>query len=597
MELRDNGYFLTHLYKKYAIPSIAALLAGNIGVMLNSMIAGNCFGSDGLYVVGVFTPIFFLYNTLGALIGVGAANSTNNYIAKNDFKSIGNLFTIATILNIIVGALLTFAFIVFRVEIIHFFAGEIEITEDTLRYYYFFVLYGVASMYIYTPMNFTRLDGKPNVAMKMFIAMAITNVGFAIVTLFLMKLGVWAIAFSSFMGGIAAVLVGCYYAFSRKGNICLVFPNDFVKNLKDILLFGSPMSLNNFYNFLKVFIINSIFINIGAPTGVSIFAVVNTLSTFIMSIASGIGQSIVPLVGVFNGKYDVQSVRGLASLAFKRGNIVFLVLTIVLILGNDIVCNFYNIGGESTANSGNIAILCFSLSLCFGLNNTVLSFYYTSIGRLILANIINLLKGLVYFVGIALILSSVIGEKGVWLALILGEMTTLITMVIIAKYLTLKDSKLSGMLLINTDIEKMNNYLAFSVEDTPESLMAASEAVSQFCEEKELDMEEGMFMSLSVEEIINLIKSRFENADDSNNDSKLSFTKLISVRLYLLDEGKLLTFMYPGEKFNPIEYFEEEMACDFEKSLEAIGVKYIIEKATNIKFTETFGVNNLSIEL
>jgi len=95
-----------------------------------------------------------------------------------------------------------------------------------------------------------------------------------------------------------------------------------------------------------------------------------------------------------------------------------------------------------------------------------------------------------------------------------------------------------------------------------------------------------MLISMSIEEIITLV---------INNSRKKDLS--VSVRLFLLEDMIVLRIRSAGEKFNAIEYYEQNIADDLEKSLEVIGMKYIVEAANVVYYRQTFGVNSLVIIL
>lgn len=594
--LKDKGEFIKFLYGKYAVPSVMALLAAAISTFLNTSMAGAFYGNEGLGSVGFFMPVFFIFSTLGSLIGVGAANACSKAIAKDDFRFVSSAFTLATSYNAVVGIVTVFLAFCFSDEIILFLTG-MEVQSPSLKAYFLYsVIGGVLSMYIYVPLNFTKIDGKPKVSLYMFLAMFGVNLLANLVFVFGCSMGVEALAAGGAAGSLGAVALGLFFLFFKKGSVSFIRPYGVKEITAGILLLGAPMALNNFYNFLRVMMINFILVYIGAPSAVGVFAVLTTITTFVMAVASGLGQAIVMPAAVFSNKYDMESIRLIAREAFRAGNLFFAVIALGILLFSKGVCQIFALDGPEIYSTAHTALICFSLSLMPAVNNVLFSFYYTALYRLRLANIINICRGLLFVVAVSWLLAPSMGERGVWLALLVAEVLTLASTAALAvteqKKARREGRFLSVPLLLDISPEREKRYLAFSVDDNEFNITDASQMVYKFCEERGLDAEQTMFISMSVEETLMFIKTKRERSSKAGGN-----LKNISVRIYMEDEEKNITFMYSGKSFNPIQYFLDEIAGDFEKSLDVIGIQYIIQRAKDITFTETFGVNNLSILL
>jgi predicted secreted protein len=65
--------------------------------------------------------------------------------------------------------------------------------------------------------------------------------------------------------------------------------------------------------------------------------------------------------------------------------------------------------------------------------------------------------------------------------------------------------------------------------------------------------------------------------------------------MFLVDENIILRFRNAGSKFDALSYYKEHIAGDFEKSLEVVGMKYILEASSSVYYRQTFGVNSLVV--
>jgi hypothetical protein len=244
-------------------------------------------------------------------------------------------------------------------------------------------------------------------------------------------------------------------------------------------------------------------------------------------------------------------------------------------------------GITSIGQNERLAILFFALSLIIAVGNVILSFYFTGAGKIWIANVITIARGVLFILPIAFLLSSTGGEIGIWLSFFMAEVCTLILLLICILVSRKADGKLSFPLLMDKTCEENRKYISFSVDNNTEAITDGAARVTDFCEENELSRKQTMLISMSIEEILGLIMTH-------------SVDKLyhcVAVRILILDDTIIMRMRYIGEKFNPIDYYRSNISDDIEKSVEIIGIKYIVDTAKIVDYRETFGINNLIIEL
>ena len=166
--------------------------------------------------------------------------------------------------------------------------------------------------------------------------------------------------------------------------------------------------------------------------------------------------------------------------------------------------------------------------------------------------------------------------------------------------------ELRGPLLLDRRYEEDGRSIAFSVPTATDEILNASQQISAFCEENELDPERSMLISLSLEEMLMSIKEHCFPEEE---------TQTFSIRI-LLTPGEqperpdiVLRIRCGGMPFNPIEYYERHQARqpaqdpmdELDELLEglddSLGIAMIVAAAPVVDYKTTFGVNNLTVLL
>ena len=103
--LRGNDIFISDTFRRFLFPTILSLLGGTICNFSGGIIVGNIMGSQGLATMGIVTPVFFIFTTLGSLFGVGGATLASIKVGQGDMDGVNRLFSLSLALILTVGAL------------------------------------------------------------------------------------------------------------------------------------------------------------------------------------------------------------------------------------------------------------------------------------------------------------------------------------------------------------------------------------------------------------------------------------------------------------------------------------------------------------
>ena len=94
-QLLRNDFFLRSIYSKYLIASVLAMLATSVAGMIDTVIVGRFLGETGLAAMSLVSPVYLIYYTIGAVIGMGGSIAANLAIGRNDYAAYRRIFTLA----------------------------------------------------------------------------------------------------------------------------------------------------------------------------------------------------------------------------------------------------------------------------------------------------------------------------------------------------------------------------------------------------------------------------------------------------------------------------------------------------------------------
>ncbi len=583
-QLQRSDSFLSSVYGKYLTASVLAMLATSVSGMIDTVIVGRFLGETGLSAMSLVSPVYLVYYTVGAVVGMGGSIAANLAIGRNDYAGYRRLFTLSFWTALALCVLTTALGLAFLDGFVALLGGEGEIGSLMRDYLYWYVIGGSFTLVIYIPLNFLKMEGRPQTSSFLFLLSSGLNV--LLTWLFMSPVFDMGIKGASVATGLSmgiTALIGLWILFTKTSNTKLVsLKGAHIRGLfTDILVCGSPNGCNNLFNALRLMAVNAVILSIGAQLYLPAFAMFKSVSDLLTGVVTGVASALMPIVGVYFGERDWESIRRVCRKAVQLGGGLTLAAALLAALFPGLICAVFNISDAEVVSSGTYGLRCLALSFAFGFFNLMLSGYFNTVKRPMLSNLILGLRLIVYLAPAALLLGRAFGMKGVWLAFIAAEALTLLTTAAAILIIRKRRPELDALLLERSSAQE----ISFSVENTLDDIVFASEKITDFCGECGLDMKTTMRVSLALEEMLTVIINYC-----MDRDRKLC----IDIRIVRVEDGVLLRIRNTGKLFDPVRFYEENR--DREDMADSVlGIKMIAGTAKEIEFHDTFGTNNLLI--
>ncbi|MEN6564534.1 MAG: MATE family efflux transporter [Christensenella sp.] len=587
--MKDNNFLIRDSFRRYLIPSILAILGGNISFMVDHIIAGRVLGSQALAAMSMVNPVFFLFTTIGTLICVGSSTMASVCLGSEDKHSANELFSISAFSILVAGALFTVAGMLLLNPIATLLSDASDLRGMVYEYCKGLIPGAVCIMAVYLPLQYFRIEGKARLGMVMFLIMAGLDIGLDLLFTLVFRWGMFGLALATSLSSMAAVCVMFPLLLNREDGFRFVSVRHSLRFFRGIAAIGSPPALNNLYSVVRTVALNALLLFSGGAVAVASFAFVNSVNALAQAFISGIAQTVSPLVGVFYGENDVLSVKRVMRLAMQVGIAIMVAFCLfVLALGKPVSILF----GFTSAEQRSIAIpallLC-STSLIGAVVNQIFTYYYLTVGRAKAANLIVFARSLLFVVLPACLLARIFGSAGVWISFTLGELLTLSSIYLGARRALRKEPERKGVLLLNQKDADEGRDLSFTVEATPADIMKHSNQIGEFCEECSLSAKQSMTMSLAIEEILLLMVEHV--FPDQPSES-------IDVKVFVREGRITMRFRCAGKRFNPIAYYRSKVEHSDEADTgddDGLGLQLITKVAKSVDYSTNLGLNNVII--
>ncbi len=425
---------IKQLYRKYLVASMTSAMAMSIYSIVDAVAVGQSEGPIGTAAMAVINPLFGVLMFLSVLCGIGGSVMMNNSKGEgNDEK--GNAYFTASL--VLVGGLtliVWLTFIFFHNTILTFFGAD-EALMPKLMEYAQWLIYPMP-LFVLTPYfaAFVRNDGAPSRAMAAIIIGGCFNIFGDWFFVFPMGMGMSGAGLATAIGTTVQVIILCSHFFTKQCNIRFVKPYKMVKALKNILKIGFGSSMLELSTVILAIIINNQIMKYGDANDLAVYGMVATVSNLFLSLFSGVGQAIQPIVSANCGAKEKERIKQTWRLSLFTVCIMGVIFTLVgELFPNQLAMMFMDVTPEVLEVAPSVVRPYFTAFLFMGI--CILSTYHLqSTMQDKLSVTVALLRGLVVSGILLVVLPLFLDILGVWLAIPLAELiVTIIALAFIKK--------------------------------------------------------------------------------------------------------------------------------------------------------------------
>ena len=445
------GYLpIGKLLKKFALPSVVAMLVNAIYNIVDQIFIGQGIGYLGNAATTVAFPVVSIVLAVSTLFGAGgsayAAIKMGEKKEKEAQKTLGNVFIILIIVGVIVAAL----GLIFLEPVLRVF-GATDNNIGFAKDYTWIILLGTPfSMLGVGLSNLARTDGAPKLSMYSIVAGAVLNTILDPIYIFVFHWGVTGAAIATTTSQIISAVVLVWY-FLKRGNMRLTRESMKLSGTvcKNAFMLGISSCILQFASVLLQITMNNSLVYYGNKTSVtgdvalSAMGIVMKLSMILISICIGIGVGAQPILGFNRGARQYRRVKKTYQKAAAIATIVSVAGWALCLLIPHIILMLF---GEADQNFTDFAVKSMRIFLggvfCAGFQ-IVSTNYFQATGQPIKATVLSTLRQLLFLIPLILLMPLWMGLDGI---LVAGPIADIMAAAVTAVLIAIEMKKLNRLI-------------------------------------------------------------------------------------------------------------------------------------------------------
>lgn len=411
------------LLRKFAIPSIIAMLVSALYNIVDQFFIGRSVGELGNAATNITFPLTTSCIAIALLLGIGASAAFNLTLGKGDKEKALNYIGNSAVLLFISGVILCVVVQMFLKSMLIFF-GSPDNVLDYAKSYTRVVALGFPFLIFSTGGgHLIRADGSPKYSMLCNLSGAIINVILDPIFIFVFDMGMAGAGLATIIGQIFGAFLAFRYILNYKtGKLEKRHLIPKWKYVSKIISLGAAPCFNQLAMMIVQIVMNKSLTHYGALSvyGESIplacAGIITKVNQIYMSIVIGLSQGLQPIVSFNYGARKYERVKKAYRTAITYGVIVSAIALIAFQVFPRQIVSIFGSGSEAYYD---FAVKYFRIFLLFTFLNCfqpISSNFFTAIGKPKKGIFLSLTRQILFLLPLIVILPIFMGIDGIMYA-------------------------------------------------------------------------------------------------------------------------------------------------------------------------------------
>ena len=430
--MREKIHLYDHFtFKKifrFVISPILMMLFTSIYWIVDGFFISNYVGASAFAGVNLIFPVVMIVACVGFMFGAGGAALVGKKLGQGDKDGANKTFSFVTYSTLVIGIILSLAFVFLVRPIAIGFASinSIQTSEEMINNATVYGQIMIGGVFLYIMQGYFHAFFSTNetsfVGFQFTLVSGLTNMLFDFLLIGVFKLGVVGAAIASLSGMlISAVGPFLFFRFAKGNLIRLGTPSWNFKDILKSMTNGSSEFVANVSGSIVTIVFNIQLLKYLGENGVSAYGIIAYVCFVFFSIFIGYAVGIAPVVAYNYGsgnKDEITSILGKSFLIILIAGTIMTSLSVALAWPlTYIFANDYPELLELGTRAMRIYSVCYMLAgfSMFG------SAFFTALNNGLISALISFCRTLIFQTSFVFILPAIMGVDGIWVSIIFAE--------------------------------------------------------------------------------------------------------------------------------------------------------------------------------
>lgn len=411
---------------KFAFPTMLTMVFMGLYTIGDTIFVSRFVNTDALSAINIVTPVINIIVGLGTMLATGGSAIIARKMGTVKLKEASQDFTLIVLSGAILGILIAIIGNLFLDNIIYFLGASEILFPYCKEYLFVLLLFTPASMLQVLFQNLIITAGRPSFGMVLSISAGAINVLLDYVFMVLLDMGIKGSALGTGIGYLIPTIIGIAFFLTGKGSMQFKKPVFRFSVLFESCSNGCSEMVSQAAAAITTFLFNTTMLKLLGENGVAAITIIIYSQFLLTTLYIGFSMGVAPVISYNYGGKNHQRLKKVFRICLLFiVTVSALIFTISIFFGSYLV-NIFSSTGTPVYDIAKNGFLIFSFSfLCCGIN-IFTSAAFTALSNGKISAIISFLRTFGLITILLLTLPQILGVKGVWLAVPIAELITLI---------------------------------------------------------------------------------------------------------------------------------------------------------------------------
>lgn len=407
------------LIRKFAIPSIIAMLVTSLYNIVDQIFIGQCVGELGNAATNIVFPLTMCCISIALLFGIGGSSAFNLSQGRKELDKAPYFVGTATTMMILIGLILGIACVLFTEPILRFLGSPDSVLEYAKPYLSITAIGFPALILQAGGGHLVRADGSPKITMTINIVGALINIILDAVFVVYLGMGMAGAAIATVIGQVISCLIVVVYFFHFKS--AELKPKHFVPrgfSLKQSTVLGLAPCFNQLAMMATAIVFNNSLAYYGAQSEygdsipIAVAGIVLKCAQILLAIIIGIAQGLQPIASFNYGAKNYDRVKRGYTIALKWGALISIIGFLLFQIFPAEIIGFFGKGSDLYVDFGVKFFRITVFMMCLIFIQPITSNFFTAIGKPKKGVFLSLTRQFIFLMPLILIFPRVFGFEG-----------------------------------------------------------------------------------------------------------------------------------------------------------------------------------------
>lgn len=411
---------------KFAFPTIVMMLLMGLYTIVDTIFVARFVGTNALSALNIVCPVINLIVGLGTMLATGGSAIVAKKMGAGETVRASQDFTLIIGAGALLGVIITVLGAVFIDSIIWGLGASGILFPYCREYLFFLLLFTPASMMQLLFQNLIVTAGHPGIGMAFGVSAGAVNIIFDYIFIVPLQMGIKGAALGTGIGYLIPTVAGILFFTVGNGSLHFRMPVMDIYILAGSCTNGFSEMVSQTASAVTTFIFNRTMMKLLGEDGVAAITIIIYTQFLLTALYIGFSMGVSPVISYNYGKQDNARLKKVFSICMR-----FIILASIVIFGVAYVfgsplVSFFAEKGTSVYEIARNGFLIFPFSFLFCGLNIFTSATFTALSNGKLSAVLSFLRTFGLILALLLILPEFMGVAGVWLAVPIAELLTMV---------------------------------------------------------------------------------------------------------------------------------------------------------------------------